>query len=327
MITQKSYIEDIMSMLLSEAPLWITPNGYLRLFCTAFHIPSASDKREQPSPHSESSVITYDELVKKNCADLNSVMTSQQSVDPVSLTCDYASQDIPERSIAFYDIIGPVTYGSRWMFSSLRMEEQLKEAEANPNIIAHFVHVDSPGGEAYYLDRLGETMKSLKKPIVGIYNMACSAAYHIASHCRLLYANTSFDYVGCIGTMCSFYDFSEYYKNLGIRLVDVKADGSDLKNKMFDDLKNGKPRSYIERVLNPLNSHFLSIVKGNRPKLSGLEDDDPVLRGETYYTEEAIGNGLSDGMKTTEEAIAECYRLGKEYADTVSLQGEIYSKL
>ena len=133
------------------------------------------------------------------------------------------------------------------------------------------------------------------------------------------------DFVGCIGTMTSFYDFDGYYKKMGINLVEAKATKSDLKNKTFEDLVDGKPKEYIERILDPLNEQFLAAVRSQRGKIAEMDDDNPVLRGEIYYTEEAVENGLIDGMHTFLEAVQEAYDRGKKTNDSGKLKESIYN--
>ena len=136
---------------------------------------------------------------------------------------------------------------------------------------------------------------------------------------------TQNDYVGCIGTMCSFYDFEEYFAKLGIKKVEAKATNSDLKNKVFDDLRQGKDEQFVKNILDPMNVQFLDGVRSQRSKLADLPDDAPVLRGETFYTSQAVELGLTDGSKTMVEAIAEASTMGREYNEAKQLKTAIYN--
>ena len=182
-------------------------------------------------------------------------------------------------------------------------------------ISAHLLHINSPGGEAWYMDRLSETLRNAKKPILAIYEEYCaSAAYYIGCHGQKLYATTSHDFVlGCIGTMCSFWNFEPYFEKLGLKKITAKATNSTRKNKVFEDLKDGKTEEYIKNVLDPMNEQFLAEVKAMRPKLSELGDDAPVLQGESFYTDPAEEVGLIDGKRTLLEAIAEVAQMGDAY--------------
>ena len=155
--------------------------------------------------------------------------------------------------------------------------------------------------------------------------MCCSAGYYIGCHGQRIYAMTQNDYVGCIGTMCSFYDFEPYFAKLGIKKVEAKATKSDLKNKVFDDLLQGKDEQFVKDILDPMNVQFLNEVLSQRSKLIDLPDDTPVLRGETFYTPQAVELGLTDGCKTMVEAIAETSTMGREYTEAKKLKTAIYN--
>lgn len=313
-------MNELQQILLSEAPLWISPSGYRQLMVAAFSLPSAE------RPAAIASLLFDEKTYKTKCKEaLQGIKAKQEAENGVTLTDDFSSPELPERSIAYHRIFGPITAHSRWYFSTIQFERDILDAEANPLIAAHILHICSPGGEAYYLDRLSETLDKCEKPVVAIYEQACSAAYHIACHAQLLYASTKFDFVGCIGTMTSFYDFEPYYTSLGIRRIEAKATQSDLKNKVFDDLRNGKSQQYIDEFLNPMNRDFLLCVKSHRPKLASLEDDAPVLRGETFYTDAAIEIGLADGQRTLDEVVAETAALANKYADNQFVRDMIYN--
>ena len=246
----------------------------------------------------------------------------------VTLTDEYANEELPENSIAYHRVWGAVMSEAYWFFSSKQLAADLMAAENNPQITCHFLHVNSPGGDAWFLDRLSETLRACTKPIITLYeHLCCSAGYYIACHGSRVYALTANDYVGCIGTMCSFYDFQPYFEKLGIKLIEAKADKSDLKNKTFDDLRKGKPAQYVDDFLNPLNEQFLTCVRSQRSGLAELGDDAPVLRGETYLTAEAITTGLCDGTRTFAEAVAEAVVMGAEYADAEKTKRAIYNIL
>lgn len=324
---------EIQTLLLSTLPLWISTDGYRRLMVSAFPLngvatPISIDKEvEQTMTHEEvkeylMSHTWYQYMTHQALCGIQKVMAQQSDAKEVNITDDYASPQLKEGTIAYHRIFGVVTASSNWYFSSKQLEMDIMAAEDNPSISAHLLHINSPGGEAWYMDRLSETLRQAKKPIIAIYECyCCSAAYYIGCHGQKLYATTDHDFVGCIGTMCSFYDFEPYYEKLGIKKVVAKATNSQLKNKVFDDLSAGKPEEYIKNVLDPMNEKFLSEVKAMRPELAKLEDDAPVLQGESYYSAPAEEIGIIDGKRTLMEAILEASQLGDAYLGTQCLYG------
>ena len=263
---------------------------------------------------------TYSEEVNQALTLIRQQLSATAAAD-LSVSDDFASPELPEGTIAYHRVWGFITADSRWWFSSKQLEHDLMEAECNPAISCHFLHINSPGGEAWYLDRLSETMRSLSKPVFALVEQcACSAAYYIGCHAGVIAALTANDDFGCIGTMVETYDFTEYYNKLGIKHIVERSSYSDLKNKKFEDLRNGKPEQYISEVLDPLTLQFISEVKACRPSLSQLDMDSPVLRGETYDTAHAMELGLADCVLSLPEAFVRAGSMGREWMEMEKLK-------
>lgn len=311
-------MNELQQLLISGNPLWLTTDGYRTAMLAQFPLPHCGFHLEPKD---------YFKATREAAQRLTGQL--QELDEPVTLVADdFESDELPADTVAYHRVWGFITADSRRWFSSKQLELDLMAAEANPQISSHLLHVNSPGGEAWYLDRLGETLDACRKPVVALCEgEACSAAYFIACHARRLYCLTQNDFMGCIGTMTSFYDFEPYYEKLGIKHVEVKATQSDLKNKMFDDVRHDRPDQYRERVLDPLNSQFLRAVKSHRPLLADIENSAPVLRGETFYTPEAIELGLADGQRTLPETVGETAALGRQWSQAEREWDTIYSRI
>ena len=341
-------MNEITRILLSDMPLAISETGYRYLLATAYpktfdtlltdiplHKPTHGDfvsttplyGAAATTPLYGAAATVPGDFVAGHpyaAATHSHLRTLAAQTKDIPLTDDFTSESTPDNTIAYHRIFGPILADAYWHFSSKRFEQDLIAAEENPQIIAHLLHVNSPGGEAYYLDRLGETMDNCQKPIIAIIEEACSAAYNIACHAQAIYATTQFDLVGCIGTMVSFYDYSEFYAKMGIKRIEAKADKSDLKNATVEELIDGKPKKFIQQVLNPMNESFLATVQSHRSALAKAPDDSPVLRGETFFTDEALSIGLIDGRLTFADAAAEAHRRGTAWRNTARLATQLY---
>ncbi len=295
-------ITYLRQLLLTREGLLITPEAYNAAVLEVFPLEAVHPVSSvTPPSYTESSDKALEVLLKDNSVE-------------VSLTRDFCSNELPAASIAYHRINGFITSSSRYYFSSKQFEKDLLAAENNPQISCHFFHISSGGGEAWYLDRLSETIQSLKKPIITLFEqLGGSAAYYIGCQAQRVYAMTSNDIIGCIGSMVDFYDFDGYFEKLGIKRIKARATKSDLKNKTVDDLINGKPQKYITDYLDPLNEQFIGCVRSCRKKLKDAKDDEPALRGENYITEPAIEVGLIDGKRTFSEAVMEAKQLADEY--------------
>lgn len=236
-----------------------------------------------------------------------------------NITTDFSSNELADSSIAYHRVFGFITSSSRYYFSSKQLEKDLIAAEANPAISCHFFHINSGGGEAWYLDRLSETISSLKKPTVTLFEMVGgSAAYYIGCQAKHVFCLTDHDLIGCIGTMIDFYDWDSYFEKLGLKRITVRASKSDLKNKDYDDLRKGKTDNYINKFLDPLNEPFLQTVRTCRKKLKDAPDDEPALRGDMLISPVAIEKGLVDGKKSLLETLQYAKELAAKWDTQVS---------
>ena len=301
-------MNELLRILLSERPLFITGDGYRLLVMTVLPYMRLAGTAKMPdvSAFFGWDPPTYKEETDKAFAKLKNILSEDSLTKAISVTNEYDNLELPQDTIAYHRVWGFVTAESRWYFSSKQLEQDLTAAEQNPQISAHLLHVNSSGGEAWYLDRLSETMRSLTKPVYTVYeNVMASAAYYIGCHGQKIYAVTRNDIAGSIGTMISFHDYEGWYKQMGIKLVEAKATRSDLKNKITEDLIDGKPQQFIEEILDPVNDQFISEVCSQRPKIASTDKDHPVLRGHIYYSGRAEELGLIDGQHTLMEALVE----------------------
>ncbi len=216
-------------------------------------------------------------------------------------------------------------YGWREMFSTTGFLNNLKAADALPNVLAHFLHINSGGGIAWLLDVAAEAMRACKKPIYAfIEYQCCSAAYYLASQATVVKAFTQNDVIGSIGTMTTGINLDGYYEQLGIKRVEAYATRSDRKNKTVNDLLDGKPEEYIKTRLDPLQQQFEQNVRAGRPQLNDLPEDHPVFRGETFFASEALELGLIDGiLPDLSAALREAYDLGVSVRDSNQISTNI----
>lgn len=298
-MNKKAYVIQLLTS--PQARLLITHDEYIAALLAYFPLGNQSISTPLDEPR------TYKEYVADEVLSITAGLS-------IPITIDYSSNEIEPGTLAYHRIKGLITADSWWYFSSKQFEQDLLQAEENPNITCHFLHISSGGGEAWYLDRLSETMRSLSKPIYCFVEKVCgSAAYYIGCHGSVMKALTQNDIIGCIGSMIGFWDIDPYFEALGFRKIEEYACISDLKNKKYNDLKSGKPEQYIAEELDPLAEQFREEVRISRQQLTSLDLDHPTLRGETFDATHAVEVGLIDGVITFNEALAEAHELGEKW--------------
>lgn len=245
------------------------------------------------------------------------------SSEEITITTRFSETDIPDDSIALHRIHGTIfaDYDSwYWYFSTKQFVEDIRMADENPKIIAHFFHVNSGGGEAWYLDVAADAVRNLKKPVVAFTEgVMASAAYYLSCYADEIYAGTKFDTIGSIGVMVSFLDLIPLMEKYGAKYIEEYADQSSLKNKKYNDLRKGKPEQFKKEVLNPLAAEFISTVQAARPSIS-KDEDLGVFKGQTFFTSDAETHGLIDGRLSLDEAVIRAYDIGIEYKEKKNTQ-------
>lgn len=249
------------------------------------------------------------------------------SSDEISLTRSFNETDIQDNSIAFHRVVGTIyadydRWG--WYFSTKQFIDDIRAAERNPQIIAHFVFMNSGGGEAWYLEKAFAAIGELKKPIITfVEKRMCSAGYYIGVNTDRIFSTSINDTIGSIGVMVAFLDTIPYFEKLGAKWHEEYADRSKLKNKKFNDLLDGKPKKYIEKELNPLAEQFIAAVRAGRQQLADLSEKHDVFAGDTYSAQESLAIGLIDEIADLEFALSYTLEQGKKYKAKLEKQSRM----
>ena len=182
------------------------------------------------------------------------------------------------------------------------MDNRLRSILADSSVGGVLFYIDSPGGEASYTLNFAKTIAEADKPTLTYTNrLMASAGYWLGSSADEVYASSENDQIGSIGTMVSFQDFRGVFDKMGIKTIDLYADGSEEKNDRLKLFQEGTPEALAtlrKEWLNPINKTFHDSVKKNRKDISA-----EAMKGKVYYAKQAIDLGLIDGIKSMEECI------------------------
>jgi protease-4 len=171
------------------------------------------------------------------------------------------------------------------------IRQQIESADADPNIKAILLQIDSPGGDPVAGEDIAEALKHATKPTVAlIADDGDSAAYWAATGAQTIFASADSS-VGDIGITQSYLDNTKQNEQNGLTFISLTAG----KNK---DMGNPnapltpEERALFERDLNIEMKNFINSVAENR-NLS-VASVTAIADGSSMLGEMALKNGLID---------------------------------
>lgn len=211
--------------------------------------------------------------------------------------------EMHSRSIAIVDVVGPlVNRESYWAASYPQLSEAFSILREDGSIKAVVVRFNTPGGTVSGLDQCAKTLDALasEKLTIAQNDGGCySAGYFLASQCGEIVSGPT-DHVGNIGTVISVDDFSEYFKQLGVRSV-TKKTGPIKGLGTFGDPITAVQEEFLQHLVDEHFAEFRNAVMSGR----GMTDEQfaAVSDGRWWLGREAIENGIIDRISTLSETL------------------------
>ena len=225
--------------------------------------------------------------------------TANMASEKLSEDSQPTAQQVNETSkILVITIAGAITKYDRPCedgMGTLAVVRALRSAYADESIVGIVLKLDSPGGEARACYHVYEEIQNRNKPVIAfVEDMACSAAYYIASPADLIIANHTTAVVGSIGVMQHLIDYRKQMEALGVTEIEIYSSLSPRKNEDYKALLEGNLEP-IRKTLDVLAEDFISNVeKGRGDKLK--KERSEWSEGQTFFAEEALNIGLIDSI-------------------------------
>lgn len=220
--------------------------------------------------------------------------------------------EISKGSTARIMMTGPIIkYGDYCTWGSDEITNFLYRADRNPNIDKIVLYIDSPGGSVNAIAPFIEFGSKIQTSIDVVVDQCCSLGYWTAccfKDAKIYVDNTVSATVGSIGVQLSFMDAIPHYESQGYKWHRITPEESSEKNAIFDEVLAGNYDNIKKEMLSPLAIKFQDAVKAARPNLqltSGENDNDieGVLKGKTFYYEDALRIGLIDGVMSFDQLL------------------------
>lgn len=247
----------------------------------------------------ERNLIRSNSMNFKQLADLMNAPSSDDDLDDVAPPYEIVDG---VAHIEFSGVVGKRL--ERWQVRWYGMQdldtydEQIAHAMDNDAVDSIVVSYDSPGGSVTgVLESMALTRKAQgkKRVTARTETLMASAAYFIASQSTSIEASES-SRVGSIGTMAQYYDYSAYFKELGIKVdVITNKEGKYKGAGAFGTSLTKEQRDQIQKSIQFLHDTTSSRIKTARPALK-----DVAMQGQVYHGVQAYweGTGLIDNLLT-----------------------------
>jgi signal peptide peptidase SppA len=184
-----------------------------------------------------------------------------------------------------------------------RISSEFQAAMADSDVKSILLVIDSPGGEVSGAADLADEIfaaRGTKEVVAFAADMACSAAYKIASAASKLYVSQT-ALVGSIGVVVTHMDVSQAAEKAGLKFTHVHAGARKVDGTPYAPLA-GDALSAIQGEINACYSLFCEKVARNR----GISAE-AVQKTEAgvFVGDQAVKIGLADGVRNVSQILGE----------------------
>ena len=188
-----------------------------------------------------------------------------------------------------------------------RFDRVMKSVEADKDVKALVIEVDSPGGSVTASDEIHNRITKFKAEhpnipiVVSMAGLAASGGYYVSCPADYIFAQPT-TLTGNIGVLMPQYNISELFEKWGIKETTVESTGTPFKNagSMFR-AENAEHRKYIQDIADKAFAQFKDVVaKGRQTKLTKPLGD--IANGKIYMAADAEALGLIDKIGYLQDA-------------------------
>ena len=242
--------------------------------------------------------------------------SSDISVNFVGDTSAMMPIETPERAQKSYNVIDGVAilpvsgtlvhkYGHVQPYSGMTgydgIMTRIAAAAEDGRVHTIMLDIDSPGGEVSGCQELADYIAGVEKPVVAyVDELACSAAYWIASACDYI-AGPKTGGVGSIGVVWMHADLSEQIKNAGINITFIHAGAHKVDGNPYEPLGEATAAEFQAETDN-IYGMFVASVESGRTNMTAASIRATEAR--VYMGNEALEAGLIDQVISKGDFVA-----------------------
>ncbi len=232
---------------------------------------------------------------------------------------DYAERVVdedasPQGKIALIDVEGVLTseheesiFGSRES-KVISFVEKLKIAEADPEVRAVVVRIDSPGGDVTTSDILYNELREFRRrkgvPVVAAFmGVSASGGYYLACAADAIVAHPT-TLTGSIGVVALHVSLTGLMEKIGVKVEALKSGPHKDTGSPFRDLTE-QDRAILQTLIDQSYERFVGVVaEGRRGRLTPPEAR-ALADGRVFTARQALEAKLVDRVGYLQDAVKE----------------------
>lgn len=207
--------------------------------------------------------------------------------------------------VAVVPLSGVLTRHGMWTEGTAAIGRMLLRLEADAEIGAIVLYVDSPGGSVYGTGECADIVYGIRDRgtthvVAAVDPLMASAATWIATAANEVVAIPSAD-VGSIGVISSYADYSKMYSEMGIDITVVRTPDGKARFTGYEPLTEEMQKVMVERSRLAYSS-FLEAMARNR-SVSVADVEEKFGAGEVMRSDQGVKAGLIDRVGTIDDVL------------------------
>lgn len=259
-----------------------------------------------------SAMTLYATMLARAYAVRDGIVAGDEEGPPPMMAAGTRSNGARQGSIAVVRVFGPImqrasSFGPCESGASAEdIGAALAAAEGDETIAQVLMEFDTPGGSVFGIRELGDQIRGMSKPVVGLANsMSASAGYWLLSQCTEAYV-TPGGMVGSIGVYTAHEDMSKALEALGVKVTLISAGKFKIEGNPFEPLGE-EAHAHTQSEVNDYYDMFVRAVA--RGRKVGVDDvRNGMGQGRMLLANAAVEQKLVDGVATFGEVVKKMQR-------------------
>lgn len=209
-----------------------------------------------------------------------------------------------QNRIAIVYAQGPIIYGTGTenIVGHKTMSNTLEKLAKKESIKAIVLRINSPGGSAFASEMIWKSIEKIsqEKPVVtSMGDVAASGGYYIATGSDKIFADPK-TITGSIGVVFAVPNMKDFMDDIGINAEHVVTHDNALDYSIYEGIQPGF-RQVQFKEMNKVYDTFKKRVSEGRN--INIEEVEEIAQGRVWSGDEALENGLIDGLGDLDYAI------------------------